>query len=138
MSSFLFALQFLTIIPVNIRHIDEKRSAKAVIFFPLVGLFLGLILAAVNNLLLFFKFEGLLINTILVISLAILTGGLHLDGLADTFDALLSRKNKEQMLEIMRDSHIGAMGVLSLISVILLKISLLSTIPLPFKTLSLL
>ncbi len=137
-NSLLFALQFLTIIPVRIRQVDEKKIAQATVFFPLVGLSLGLILAGINNLLLVFKFESFLMNTILVVSLVILTGGLHLDGLADTFDALLSRKNKEQMLEIMRDSHIGAMGVLSLISVILLKIGLLSSMTAPSKAISLL
>ena len=56
-----------------------------------------------------------------------------MDGLADTFDAFLSRKNKEEMLEIMRDSHIGVMGVLGLISIILLKIAFLSSINIPSK-----
>ena len=51
-----------------------------------------------------------------------------MDGLSDTADAFLSGKSKEEMLEIMRDPHIGVMGVLSLISSILLKIGLLSSI----------
>jgi len=126
MKEFLIALQFLTIIPVGSKSaIDKSKLSLAVVYFPIVGLFLGLILAAGNKLLSFIPMEGLLANTILVILLIVLTGGLHLDGLADTFDAFLSRKDKSEMLRIMRDSHIGAMGVLSLICIILLKLSLL-------------
>ena len=50
--------------------------------------------------------------------LVLLTGGLHLDGLADTADGLASRGTKEKVLEVMRDSRIGAFGVISLILVI--------------------
>lgn len=126
MKGFLLALQFLTIIPVGKNlTMDRDKLPSGLVYFPLVGLFLGLILVAVNNLLWLIPLQPLLINVVLVILLIILTGGLHLDGLADTVDAFCSRKSKEQMLEIMRESHIGTMGVLSLISVILLKVSLL-------------
>jgi adenosylcobinamide-GDP ribazoletransferase len=66
-----------------------------------------------------------------------ITGGLHLDGLADTIDALASRKDKAEMLKIMRDSHIGTMGVLSLIIIIILKIAILSSLNPAIKNLSL-
>jgi len=137
MSSFLLAIQFLTIIPFKIKHINEKDMSKSMIYFPLIGLLLGLILAVTFNFFSFLQFKDLFINIILVILLIVLTGGIHLDGLADTTDAILSRKNKEEMLKIMRDSHIGVMGVLSLISIILLKISFLSSISTPLKTISL-
>ncbi len=128
MSSFLLALQFLTVLPLKVKQFNEERMAWALVFFPVVGLFLGLILAGLNTL-----FSGLgilpaVINIILVITLVILTGGLHMDGLSDTADAFLSGgKGKEEMLKIMHDPHIGVMGVLSLISIILLKIGLLSS-----------
>jgi adenosylcobinamide-GDP ribazoletransferase len=138
MRSFLLALQFLTIIPVKIKHIDERKLAKSIIYFPLIGLLLGLVLAGINSLFLKINFPELSINIILVVSLIVLTGGLHLDGLADTFDALFSRKNKQGMLEIMRDSRIGAMGVLSLISIVLLKIAFLSSLSVSLKTTALL
>jgi len=128
MMGLLFALQFLTVIPIRIRSINEKIISRSLFYFPLVGLLLGLILAGINNLFLFLHFEELSIDIILVVSLITLTGGLHLDGLADILDAFLSRKSKEEMLEVMRDSHIGVMGVLGLVSVILLKISLLYSI----------
>jgi len=128
MKSLLLAIQFLTIIPVKVSDFDEKKLGRTVVYFPLVGLLLGLILLGANNIALFLGFEQWAISIILVVLLIILTGGLHLDGLADTSDALLSGKNKSKMLEIMRDSYIGAMGVLSLISVILLKAAFLSSI----------
>jgi len=134
MKNFFLALQFLTIIPVKIRRIDERGISKSVIYFPLVGLLLGLILTGANNFLCFLNFEHLFINIILIVFLIFLTGGMHLDGLADTFDAFLSRKNKEEMLRIMRDSSIGVMGVLGLISIILLKIAFLSSISVSMKT----
>lgn len=139
MLSFLFALQFLTAIPIKIPPIFppfEKGGTKggnAVLYFPLVGLLLGLILAGINNLLLFFGFQELVTDTILIIALVILTAGLHLDGLSDTFDALLSGKDREEMLKIIRDPHIGVMGVISIISVLLLKIAFLSSINPQFK-----
>jgi len=126
--SFLSALQFLTVIPVKLKEANEQRMADSLIYFPLVGLLLGLFLIGVNALLSFFNFPSLAMNVITVIVLMVITGGLHLDGLADTADAFLSGRPGEQMLEIMRDSRTGVMGVLSLISVILLKIILLFSI----------
>jgi len=128
MKNFLLAIQFLTIIPVKTRHFNERELAKAIIYFPLVGLLLGLILIGTNNILLFLGFGQWAVSIILVILLIMLTRGLHLDGLADTSDALLSGKSRSEMLEIMRDPRIGAMGVLSLISVILLKAAFLWSI----------
>jgi len=128
MNKFLLALQFLTSIPVKVRNFQQKDLAQSIIYFPVVGLVLGLGLAGIFYLLSFLNLESWVTNTVLIIILTILTGGLHLDGLADTADALFSRKNKTEMLEIMRDSRIGTMGVLALISVILLKIALLSSL----------
>jgi adenosylcobinamide-GDP ribazoletransferase len=138
MKSLLLALQFLTIIPVKIKDIDDNKMATALIYFPVIGLLLGLILVGADNFLIFLGIKQFSVNIILIILLIILTGGLHLDGLADTCDAFLSRKDKEEMLRIMRDSHIGVMGVLSLISVILLKIAFLSSIIVSLKMISLL
>lgn len=133
MKSLLLALQFLTIIPVKIRHINEGEPAKAMIYFPLIGLFLGFVLIGINILLVNLSLSGFPINIILIISLIALTGGIHLDGLADTTDAFSSGKPKEEMLAIMRDPHIGVMGTLILVSIILLKIGLLSSLSVTVK-----
>lgn len=129
----LLALQFLTAIPVKIRIIKEGDFAKSLVYFPLVGLILGAILACANNLMIILSFNEFVLSVISVVLLIIFTAGLHLDGLADTSDALLSGKPKEKMLEIMRDSHIGVMGVLGLICIILLKISFIYSISAPLK-----
>jgi len=138
MKNFLLAVQFLTIIPVRIRHVNEKALAGSVVYFPLVGLLLGLVLTGANSFLSFLAFEEIFINIILVVLLIAFTGGIHLDGLADTADAFLSRRNKEEKLRIMRDSRTGAMGVLSLISITLLKIAFLSSVDLSLKPIALL
>ena len=129
MKELLSAFQFLTIIPIKIKELSEKQIASAMIYFPFVGLCLGMLLYCVYLILIMLKLPGFAINTIIVVVLIAITGGMHLDGLADTADAFLSGKPKEKMLEIMRDSHIGAMGVISLVSVILLKIVLLCSLP---------
>jgi len=126
---FILALQFLTIVPIGIEpEIDKAGLSRASMYFPLVGLVLGLVLVGINQFLLLIPLRRLLINVIMIVSLLLLTGGLHMDGLADTFDALSSRKDKSEMLKIMRDSHIGTMGVLSLVSIILIKLALLSSL----------
>lgn len=129
MNSLLLAIQFLTSVPIRTKaRIEVEELPRAVVYFPLVGLLLGVVLAGLNLALTTLVVSALLINTILVISLILLTGGLHLDGLADTFDALASGKDKEGMLGVMRDPHIGTMGVLSLIGVMMLKVAILSSL----------
>src|SRR5262249_14423472 len=59
----------------------------------------------------------------LVVGWGIVTAGLHLDGLSDTFDAVMSWRPRERKLEIMRDSRIGAMGALALVAVLALKVA---------------
>ncbi|MDD5432095.1 MAG: adenosylcobinamide-GDP ribazoletransferase [Candidatus Omnitrophica bacterium] len=128
MSRFLLALQFLTIFPIKIKSVSVKKLSGSLIYFPVVGLVIGLMLAALYTLLINLDFTSFATSVITVIALIIITGGMHFDGLADTFDALLSVRSKEEMLRIMRDPHIGVMGVLSIISIVILKIGLLSSI----------
>ncbi|MCX5705868.1 MAG: adenosylcobinamide-GDP ribazoletransferase [Candidatus Omnitrophica bacterium] len=135
--SLLLALQFLTVIPLRIKNVDDRSVGRSLIYFPLAGLFLGLLLAGMYKLLLILNFPPLAISVILVVALIILTGGLHLDGLSDTSDAFLSRKGREQMLEIMRDSHAGVMGILAIISVLLLKIVFIYSIAESFTPMAL-
>jgi adenosylcobinamide-GDP ribazoletransferase len=115
---FLQALSFLTILPFGQGlPIEGKRLARSMAFFPLVGLVIGLILA-VGYFLLLFLLPKALVLWLTIGLLALLTRGLHLDGLADTMDGLASGGPKEKILEVMRDSRIGAFGVISLIFLI--------------------
>jgi len=102
--------------------------ARSIVYFPLVGALLGAALALMD--------WGLhhLVSTqlaaaILLVAWMGLTGGLHLDGLADTADGLLGGWDRERRLAIMRDSHLGTFGALALFAVLLLKFSLLAHLP---------
>ena len=126
----MFAFQFLTVIPFRFNDEPGKDTVSgSVTYFPLVGMTLGLALFGLNKLLVLAGLNSFLTSAIIVVTLALVTGGLHLDGLADTFDALGSHKDKGKMLEIMRDSHIGVMGAVSLMSILILKIAALSSLP---------
>jgi len=118
MKNFLRALSFLTILPVGqIRLSEEKELARSMAFFPLVGLVVGLLLTAGYYLFSLFLPKSITLWFILGL-LALLTRGLHLDGFADTLDGLATGGSKERILEVMRDSRIGAFGVISLILLI--------------------
>jgi adenosylcobinamide-GDP ribazoletransferase len=134
----LLALQFLTIIPLKMTKADDKSLASSLIYYSLIGFLLGAILAAGLALLMVLNFQKIPASIILVVLLIIFTGGLHLDGLSDTFDAFLSRKPREEMLQIMRDSHAGVLGIVAVICVILLKIAILSSLSLTSMTAGLL
>ncbi|SJZ37319.1 adenosylcobinamide-GDP ribazoletransferase [Selenihalanaerobacter shriftii] len=117
----IIALQFLTRIPINIKvKFTPKNMAKSMVFYPIIGSGIGLVLIGLN--LLFGLFwSDLVIKALILISLIIITGGLHLDGYMDTIDGIFSGRRKERMLEIMRDSRVGAHGVTGAFVLLLLK-----------------
>jgi adenosylcobinamide-GDP ribazoletransferase len=118
MRDFLQALSFLTILPVGkLLPSEEKGLARSMAFFPLVGLVIGL-LSASGYYLLTLLFPKSLVLWLTIGLLAYLTRGLHLDGFADTMDGVASGGTKEKILEVMRDSRIGAFGVVGLILLI--------------------
>lgn len=128
MKIFLLALQFLTTFPVRIKAgPSEKDFGASLAYFPLVGLLLGLLLSGCVFLFSFLP-DAVRAALILLVSISI-TGGIHLDGFADTCDAFYGNKPKEKILEIMRDSHIGVMAVIGLCVLLFLKFSLLSSMP---------
>lgn len=124
-------LQFLTKLPLPFEiHADAEDFSKGVIYFPLVGLIIGLLMAGVYSGVVYLS--NTLVASVLVVAFEIfITGGLHLDGLADSFDGLYSYRDKERMLEIMKDSRVGTNGVLVLVVVIILKIALIYSIKSP-------
>lgn len=114
---FLVSLQFLTRIPVPMRYTDSVEVSeyrRMVIAFPLAGLTVGFISALVFVLTQLW-WGNLLAATCAVLTIAMITGAFHLDGLADTADGIFSSRPRERMLEIMRDSRIGTQGALALI-----------------------
>ncbi|PNQ81838.1 adenosylcobinamide-GDP ribazoletransferase [Paenibacillus sp. F4] len=122
------AFQFLTRLPVK-AEIDFspdllKRSAS---YYPLVGVVIGIIVwgfAALTSMIL----PPLPCAILTLVVWVWLTGGLHLDGWMDAADALFSYRSRERMLEIMKDSRVGAMGVIACVLLLMLKASLLYTV----------
>ena len=125
MTPFWIALQFLTVLPINLKTLPSaKQNGQAILFYPFVGLLIGLILFASSLVLV--KLPILLIASIILVLWIWLTGGLHLDGLADTADAWLGGfGDPERTLKIMKDPRCGPIGVLSLVVVCLLKFAAL-------------
>jgi adenosylcobinamide-GDP ribazoletransferase len=118
MKDFLRAISFLTILPVGKSlSFGEKELARSMAFFPLVGLVIGLLLA-LGYYLLSFLLPKAIVLWLTIGFLVFLTRGLHFDGFADTIDGLASGGSREKILEVMRDSRIGAFGVISLILLI--------------------
>jgi len=132
------AIEFITILPINklFKQKEQKSNfnPKGMIqFFPIVGAILGCLICVFDFCL--FKFfqisqsldnqvnikSILIISLFDVISLIILTGAFHLDGLADTADGLFSHKTKQEALVIMKDSRIGTMGCVAIFCVLLIK-----------------
>lgn len=116
----LIALQFLTKLPVNLPRIPTpQENAVSALYYPLVGFIIGVILWTVAV----YVPIGIVAKSVLLTLLWLwLTGGLHLDGLADTVDGFVGGYgDKERTLDIMKDPHIGAMGVMAIVGAILLK-----------------
>ena len=138
MKDFLQAFSFLTILPLGktLSSPSEGRGlARSMAFFPLVGFVIGLLLAS-GYYLLSLLFPKSFVLWLTIGLLAFLTRGLHLDGFADTMDGLASGGTREKILEVMRDSRIGAFGVISLILLIgakYLALNQISNISLPYS-----
>ncbi|SEJ10629.1 cobalamin-5'-phosphate synthase [Propionispira arboris] len=132
MNAFFIGLQFLT--RIKLRQQSEWSAeyfGKSVKFFPLIGAVLGLILAAAAYV--FFVLLPIfniylpahLTASMLLILSVVLTGGLHCDGFMDTMDGIFSGRERERMLEIMKDSCVGSNAVMAFVLFMLTKWSLL-------------
>lgn len=118
---FLVAVGFLTCLPVRLKkEANAEEFSKSLIYFPVVGLLLGLVLVLLEYGLAYFL-PASIVKLVLVGSLIILTGGLHLDGFADTIDALASGKNGKEALRIMKEGSIGPIGVAAVIMCLAIK-----------------
>lgn len=113
MKALLLIISFFTRLPIgHLIPYSEALYQKSIKYFPFVGLIIGVFLLGPAMLLA--EHEELKALATILTYLWI-SGGIHLDGLADSADGLLSGRPKARMLEIMKDSHIGAFGVISLI-----------------------
>lgn len=127
MKGIFLLFKFMTRLPLPFgSKFDSDRLGRSMKYFPVVGLVIGAILSLGYILMINFIPSFLLIAVLITIFEVILTGGLHLDGLADTFDGIFSYRSKQKMLEIMKDSRLGSNGGIVLILYFILKIALLT------------
>jgi adenosylcobinamide-GDP ribazoletransferase len=126
---FLAALRFLTIIPLPCRReASPEEVGQSIVYFPVVGIIIGLILAGLNWLL------GLLlpsavVNGLLIVSMVVISGALHLDGFVDTCDGIAGHKTVEDRWRVMHDSRAGAFGIIGVFVLLLVKYASLSSVP---------
>ena len=135
MKNFITGLQFLTRITIAKQsEWSPEGFVRSVNYFPLIGAIIGIILVGINYL--FSDYLPLMgiylpphvLTTLLIIANIVLAGGLHCDGFMDTMDGIYSGRSKEKMLEIMKDSRVGANGVMAFVLLVFLKWSLIMDI----------
>lgn len=122
------AVGFLTVLPAPQVPYESGALGRAGRWFPAVGLVLGGLVAG-SHWLLAHLFPPLVAAGLTITLWAALTGGLHLDGLADCCDGLLAATSRERRLEIMRDPRTGAFAVVGLVLFLLLKVTTLAALP---------
>jgi len=129
MRSLIAAIQFLTVCPFvsNIRC-SGRDIGRSTLYFPLIGMVIGAGIALLDHAAIMI-FPPLLASAISIVALIACSGGLHMDGLGDTADGFLSSRPRERILEIMKDSHAGAMAVICIVCLICLKVTALASVP---------
>ncbi|WP_260461988.1 adenosylcobinamide-GDP ribazoletransferase [Streptomyces lateritius] len=120
-----FAFGTLTVFPARITRWDRDAARAGMLCAPLAGLAVGLCAAALGGTFLLLGSGPLLAAVVTTAVPAVLTRGLHLDGLADTADGLGSAKPAEDALRIMKQSDVGPFGVIALLLVLLAQVAAL-------------
>ncbi|OGO37200.1 MAG: cobalamin 5'-phosphate synthase [Chloroflexi bacterium RBG_16_57_8] len=125
---FVAAFRFLTVIPLPIRReATPEQVGGSVVYFPAVGLIIGLISVAVWWLM--DSYVPPPLNTaLLLVAMVLINGALHLDGFIDTCDGLAGNKTVEERWRVMRDSRVGAFGIVGAVLLILAKYLALDTL----------
>ena len=128
---FLTALRFLTIIPLPWRReASPEELGGSIGYFPVIGLIIGLILAGLNWLLGLFL-PSAVVNGVLIVSMVVISGALHLDGFVDTCDGIAGHKTVEDRWRVMHDSRVGGFGVVGVCCLLLVKYISLNAVPEP-------
>lgn len=129
MRDFITCLEFLTRIRFSNRtDWRDDDFSRSVPYFPIVGLVIGAFLGAVNYGLVYFDTPVFMRAVLLILAEIVIIGGLMYDGFMDTSDGVFSARNRERMLEIMKDSHVGSNAVIALVCLVLLKIAAYTSI----------
>ncbi|MEE8205120.1 MAG: adenosylcobinamide-GDP ribazoletransferase [Dehalococcoidales bacterium] len=124
----LAALRFLTIMPLPGRQASPEEVGGSTAYFPLVGIIIGLILAGLNW---FFSLllPSAVVNGLLIVSMVVINGALHLDGFIDTCDGMAGHKTAAARWRVMRDSRVGAYGIAGAFCLLLVKYLALNSVP---------
>lgn len=117
------AISMFTVIPLPRYEWDDEGGKNIMKFYPAIGLIVGLIWYGVFRLLNLLGASIMVITAITLITPFILTGMLHLDGYMDVCDALLSRRDKQEKLRILKDPHTGAFAVISVVMLFVVNFS---------------
>lgn len=125
---FLMAISMFTVIPLPRYEWDDEGGKNIMKFYPVIGLIVGLIWYGVFRVLNLLGASIMVTTAITLITPFILTGMLHLDGYMDVCDALLSRRDKEEKLRILKDPHTGAFAVISVVMLFVVNFSGLYTV----------
>ncbi len=126
LQSFQAAVQFMTCVPVgSVEKVPDSAWRNMLLWYPVVGAAIGAVLIVGERLV--FALDASLQAALLVLVWVILTGGLHLDGLADTTDAWVGGLgNRVRTLEIMKDPHCGPFAVIAVTMTLILKVAALT------------
>lgn len=125
---FLMAISMFTIIPLPRYEWDDEGGKNIMKFYPAIGLIVGLIWYLVLRVLSLLGASTMVTAALTLITPFLLTGMLHLDGYMDVCDALLSRRNKEEKLRILKDPHTGAFAVISIVMLFIVNFSSMYTV----------
>lgn len=129
LKSLAIALAMYSKLPVPNIEWEEKNMRYAMVFFPIVGVIIGALTLGVGQMLLLFTDCGkLFFSAVMTMIPVVVTGGIHLDGFADTIDALCSYGDRKRKLEILKDPHAGAFAVIGLCACFLVSTALWSEI----------
>lgn len=127
MQAFLLALQFLTCLPAPVRGYEPHQVGRSLLSYPLVGLLVGALLMAMASVLAAAPLP--LAAALILVAWVVITGALHLDGLADSADAWVGgHGERERTLAIMKDPAAGPVGVTAIMLTLLLKFVALQTV----------
>lgn len=112
-NSFKIAFAMFSKIPMPQADWSEENMRYMLCFFPFVGAAIGIVTLIAEWICRYFGMGNSFIAVVLVLVPVIVTGGIHVDGLLDTSDALSSWRDREKRLEILKDSHAGAFAVIT-------------------------
>ena len=112
-NSFIIAFAMFSKIPMPMADWSKENMKYMLCFFPFVGTAIGILTIGVNYLATYLGFGTGFIAMLMIMVSMLITGGIHVDGLLDTSDALSSWRDRKRRLEILKDSHAGAFAVIT-------------------------